>query len=111
MQQHSSIEPDISTILVVHPRTPALQLSSLNIAILVNFWVHKKLEVGGSTEDSFLSTENDDMITDGGEITEEDGSSMKKNCTSTKDDDLDTAEQEVDEQSFSMRKKGGWINS
>ena len=51
------------------------------------------------------------MITDGGEITEEDGSSMKKNCTSTEDDDLDTAEQEVDEQSLSMRKKGGWISS
>ena len=110
MQQHLSIEPDISTILVVHPRTPALQLSSLNIAISVNFWVHKKLEVGGSTEDNFISTENADMITDGGEITE-DGSNMKNNCTSTEDDDLDTAEQEVDEQSLSMRKKGGWISS
>ena len=69
-----------------------------------------KLEVSGSTEDSFISTENDGVITDGGEITEEDGSSMMNHCTGTEDNDLDTAEQELDEQSIPMRKEVGWIS-
>ena len=87
-----------------------MRLFSLISAILANFWVRKKLEVGGSMEDSFISTENDGMITDGGKITEKDGSSMENTCTRTEDDDLDTAEQELDEQSIPIRKEGSWIS-
>ena len=50
-----------------HSRTPSVQSSSLIRAVLVNFRVHPRLEVSGSMEDNFISTENDAAITDGGE--------------------------------------------
>ena len=48
-------------------RTASVQSSSLISAILVNFRARLRLEVSGSTEDNFISTENDAAITDGGE--------------------------------------------
>ena len=69
-----------------------------------------RLEVSGSMEDNFTSTENDATIADSSESLEKDGSSTKNNCTGTEDDDLDVAEQELDEESIPMLKEGGWIS-
>ena len=105
----STPAPGLSTISRC-PRITSIQSFSLISAILVIFRARPRLELSGSMEDNFTSTENDATIADSSESLEKDGSSTKNNCTGTEDDDLDVAEQELDEESIPMRKEGGWIS-
>ena len=93
----STPAPGLSTISR-HPRTTSVQSFSLISAILAMFRARPRLEVSGSMEDNFTSTENDATIADGSESIEKDGSSTKNNCKGTEDDDLDVAEEELDKE-------------